>query len=350
MSDFGTVVVTGAGGFIGGRTVEVLFASGRANVRAVVRRWSTAARIGRMPIDIVRADVTDPASLAGVMRGADAVLHCARADGHVNIEGTRGVLEAARLAGVRRVVHLSTIEVYGVTAGTIDENAPLHATGREYGDSKIGAEAVCREAAAHGQEVVMLRPTVVYGPYSDLWTVEFAQRFRTGPFLPEQDCRGVCNLVYVDDVVGAMLRSIVAPGVAGQAFNVNGPDRVTWNEYFEALNSALGNPPLTRESAARARFRAGLMQPVRKGAKLALKRFQKPIMAVYQRSRLAQSIMKGAEARIRQTPSPAEFTLYSRTAYYANDRAADVLGYRPRFAMGEGVALSAQWLKAFHLA
>ena len=350
MSDFGTVVVTGAGGFIGGRAVEILHASGRARVRAIVRRWSTAARIGRLPVEIVRADVTDPTSLAQSFAGASAVLHCARADGRVNVEGTRGVLEAAQRAGVRRVVHLSTIEVYGVTSGNITEAMQMRATGREYGDSKMAAEAVCLEAASRGQEVVILRPTVVYGPYSDLWTVEFAQRFRTGPFLPESDCRGVCNLVYVDDVVGAMIRAMIAEGVAGQAFNVNGPDHVTWNDYFNALNAALGNPPLLRESAARARFRAGMMQPVRKGAKLALRRFQKPIMALYQRSRIAQSLMKGAEAQIRQTPSPAEFALYSRTAYYDNSRAAAVLGYSPRFAMDDGVALSAQWLKAFHLA
>ena len=179
MPDFGTVVVTGAGGFIGGRAVEVLHATG-TRVRAIVRRWSTAARIGRLPVDIIRADVTDPRSLAQSFAGASVVLHCARADGRVNIEGTRGVLEAARLAGIRRVVHLSTIEVYGVTSGVVTEDMQMRATGREYGDSKMAAEEVCREAAARGQEVVILRPTVVYGPYSDLWTVEFAQRFRSG--------------------------------------------------------------------------------------------------------------------------------------------------------------------------
>jgi nucleoside-diphosphate-sugar epimerase len=350
MSDYGTVVVTGAGGFIGGRAVEILHASGQARVRALVRRWSTAARIGRTPVEIVRADVTDVTALAAVMEGADGVLHCARADGRVNVEGTRATLEAARRAGVRRVVHLSTIEVYGNASGTVTEDAEPRTTGREYGDSKIQAEAVCREAVANGQEVVILRPTVVYGPFSDLWTVEFAQRFRSGPFLPKSDCRGVCNLVYIDDVVGAMLRALVADGVAGEAFNVNGPDRVTWNDYFEALNGALGNPPLRRESAARARVRAGLMQPVRKSAKLVLKRFQKPIMAIYQRSRIAQGFMKKAEAQIRQTPSPAEFALYSRTAYYANIKASKLLGYAPRFMMDEGVALSAAWLKAAHLA
>ena len=350
MTHLGTVVVTGAGGFIGGRVVEILHASGRATVRALVRRWSSAARIGRMPVDIRRVDVTDPATMSEAMSGAAYVLHCARADSRVNVEGTRGVLEAARRAGVRRVVHLSTIEVYGDASGTVSESDPPRATGREYGDSKIGAEAACREAIAAGQEVVVLRPTVVYGPFSDLWTVEFAQRFRSGPFLPEADCRGVCNLVYVDDVVGAMLRALTAPGVVGEAFNVNGPDRVTWNQYFEALNAALGNPPLARESVVRARLRAGLMQPVRKGAKLALKRFQRPIMAAYQRSRIAQRIMKSAETRIRQTPSPAEFSLYSRTAHYDNSKAAAVLGYTPRFTMSEGVALSAAWLRAAHLA
>jgi nucleoside-diphosphate-sugar epimerase len=341
-----TILVTGAGGFIGGRVVEVLYGRGEAEVRAGVRRWSTAARIGRLPIEIVPCDLLDAAQVDAAMRGATAVVHCAVGDRAATVDGTRNVMDAALRHGVRRVVHLSTIDVYGGAAGTVLEDAPLVETGAAYGDSKIAAERVCQEYAAKGLSVVMLRPTIVYGPFSESWTMEFAQRMLGGRWLlPESDCNGRCNLVYVDDLVLAVLRALEAEGVDGRAFNVNGPDHVTWNEYFRALAGSLGLPRL--EAAGRGASHVGAMalMPVRKAAKLALKHFGAPIMWLYQRNAVVKRLMRKAEHMIRQTPTTNEFRMYSRTAHYPTDRARDMLGYAPNVDMQRGVELSAAWLR-----
>jgi nucleoside-diphosphate-sugar epimerase len=236
-----TVLVTGAGGFIGGRVVEVLHASGQVQVRAGVRRWSTAARIGRLPVDIVACDLLDAAQVDAAMTGASAVVHCAVGGHEATVQGTRNVLDAALRHGVRRVVHLSTIDVYGGADGVVTEDSALVATGAAYGDAKIEAEQACMEYGRQGGSVVILRPTIVYGPFSESWTVEFARRMTGGRWLlPEADCLGRCNLVYVDDLVQAVVLGLDAAGVDGQAFNINGPDDVTWHEYFHGMNQSLG--------------------------------------------------------------------------------------------------------------
>jgi len=340
------VLVTGAGGFVGGRVVEVLHASGRAQVRAAVRRWAGAARIGRFPIEIVRCDVGNPTELERAMVGVAAVVHCAIGSRDVNVEGTRNVLEAARQSGVRRVVHLSTIAVYGDASGEIDETNPCRRTGDPYGDSKIEAEQVCQEYTARAVPVVILRPTIVYGPFSANWTIEFAERFRSGTWhLPERYGEGTCNLVYVDDLVAAVLLALTCEEAVGETFNVNGEERPTWNEYFRSLNASLGFAPLREPDLAQGLLRTGLLMPVRKTAKLFLKHFQPQIRALYRRSDLAQRLMRSAERSIRNTPSTAEFRLYSHRAFYRTEKAARILGYRPAFKMTEGVALSAAWLR-----
>lgn len=339
------ILVTGAGGFIGGRVVEILHASGAGPVRAAVRRWASAAQIGRLPVDIVQCDVLDPASIAAAAMGVRAIVHCAVGNRAVTVEGTRNVLSAARAAGVERVVHLSTIDVYGKATGVVTESQSLRMTGAAYGDSKIEAESVCREFQAAGLPVTILRPTIVYGPGSGSWTIEFAERLQAGSWmLPETDTSGTCSLVYVDDVVGAVLRALQRAEPISDTFNINGPDSVTWFRYFQALNDAMGLPPLVPASRTRSHLVAAVMSPVRKSAKWALRRFPGLIMGMYQRSALAKRIMKGAEGAIRQSPTAGEFQLYSLVAQYPTEKASRLLGYQPAFGMEEGVALSVEWL------
>jgi nucleoside-diphosphate-sugar epimerase len=340
------VLVTGAGGFIGGRVVEALLQDGRYHTVPAVRRWSTAARIGRYPVSPVRFDLLDPAGIRAGLEGVESVIHCAVGDREATVDGTRNLLEAALALGVRRVVHLSTIDVYGRATGDVDESVPRTRTGRAYGDAKIEAEEVCEAFAARGLEVVVLRPTIVYGPFSDSWTVEFGERLARGQwFLPNEACQGTCNLVYVDDLVRAVLLALEAPGAGAKAYNINGPERPTWQAYVELLNRELGLPDLKPPPPASARTRTRLVEPVRQVVKVAFKRFQGPVLALYRRSRLARAVMKRTEAALRSVPSPSEYDLYGRRVAFPSVRAEAELGYRPSVTMGEGVRRSAEWLR-----
>jgi nucleoside-diphosphate-sugar epimerase len=340
------ILVTGAGGFIGGRIVEILHAAGKGPVRAGVRRWSTAAQVGRLPVEIVACDVADAASLAKAMEGVRAVVHCAVGSPEVNAIGTRNVLAAAQAAGVSRTVHLSTIDVYGRGDGTYTEDTPRKREGAVYGDSKILAEEAVEEFRARGLNVAVLRPTIVYGPGSASWTVEFAERLLAGSWLlSEDDTSGLCNLVYVDDVAAAVLRALETTEPCNETFNVNGAEVITWAEYFAKLNAALGMPPLPKVSRGRSHLAASAMAPVRASAKWVLKKAPGLVMGVYQRSALARRLMKGAESVIKQTPTAGEFHLYSIHAKFPIEKAARLIGYRPAFSVADGIALSVAWLR-----
>jgi predicted dehydrogenase/nucleoside-diphosphate-sugar epimerase len=341
----GPVLVTGAGGFVGGRVVEILHDSGYP-VRAGVRRWSSAARIGRLPVEIVQCDVTDPEQLRRATDGAQAVVHCAVGDHNVTVEGTRRLLEASRAAAIQRIVHISTIDVYGAESGEIHEDQPLRSGNSTYGDDKIAAERVCSEFVERGLPVCILRPTLIYGPFSASWTIEWAMRLQARPWLlSEEDSRGTCNLLYVDDLVAAVMLALENDEAVGEAFNINGGERPTWQEYFDTLNAELGLQPLVTSSPTASRLSAGAMQPVRSTAKFLLSHFEDRIMSIYQRSDVAKALMLRAEGMIRKTPTTAEFGMLGRTASYATEKAARMLGYKPRFSMADGAKRSAQWLR-----
>ena len=343
--DFGRVLVTGAGGFVGGRIGECLRSQG-VEVRAGLRRWGSAARIGRFPLDLALCDVMDPASIDAALDGVDRVVHCAVGNRATTVEGTRNMLAAAERAGVRRFVHISTIDVYGDARGEIHEDTPFGRTGREYGDSKIAAEEACQASIARGLPVTILRPTLIHGPFSQSWTIEWAVRLQDRPWLlSSEDCQGICNLLYVDDLVQAVWLALLHERAPGEAFNVNGPDRPTWQEYFEALNGALQLPPLVSQSKAASRLSARVMQPVRHLAKWLLAHFEAPIMGLYQRSALAKRAMVLAERTIKKTPTTGEFDLLTKRASFPTTKAATLLGYSPRIDMAAGIAYSVAWLE-----
>ncbi len=347
MSDRPVILITGGAGFVGSRFAEIIFLTGFGRARVGVRNWAGAARAARFPIDTALCDVLNRGQLAEAMKGVTAVVHCAVGDTPVIVEGTRNVLNAAAQAGVARVVHLSTAEVYGLHArGRIDETSPCAPTGDAYADAKIQAEQLVWEYSSR-VPVTVFRPSIVYGPWSDVWTAALAQRLQSGRWARFEGCAdGTCNLVYVDDLVAAALTSIHDKTAAGQAFNVVGPDLVSWNDYFERLNGAMGRPPLDVVSTSRARAESMMTGVFRGAAGVVLNRYGERLMRIYERGGRLATAMKYVKGRLNTKPSSNEFDdLYNRKAIYDWSKAHRLLGWRPAVDLDQGLRLSVDWLK-----
>src|SRR5262249_27447108 len=159
MSTQPTILITGAGGFLGGWVAESLHLSGAASVRAGVHRWGSAVRVARFPIEITHCDVLQPETLDAAFRGVDMIVHCAVSpDVRVITEGTKNTLEAASRANVRKFLHISSVAVYGEATGAVSETTALRPT-TDYGIAKAEAERHCRSYAQKGFPVVILRPS-----------------------------------------------------------------------------------------------------------------------------------------------------------------------------------------------
>ena len=346
-----TILVTGAGGFIGGWIVESGHLRGLGNMRAGVRTWSSAARVARFPVEIALCDLHNQTQLAEAVKGVDAVIHCAYSDDARDIvDGTRNILEAAHQAGVGRVVYISSAEVYGSCSGDIDEHTqaggdaqPLSA----YGQAKRSAEQLCADYNGRGLSTVVLRPSVVYGPFGKIWTTRYAQRLASGDWgVFEGYGDGWCNLIYVDDLAQAAFTAVQQASAGGHTFNINNPERITWNQYFERFNAALGLPPLRHIALQQQRSRTSFIGSVEKGTHLVVDRFKDPLMKLYMRVGWANTLMKGVKATFNNTPSQAELQrLFSRQAYFLPSRARDGLGFVPSMPIDEGLRMSANWLR-----
>ena len=345
MTDKETVLITGATGFVGGWLAETLYLNDFAHVRAGIRNWSNAARLARFPIDIVRCDVLNQEEIMQAMAGVSCVVHCAIGSREVIVQGTNNMLEAAARLGVRRFIHLSTAEVYGPVSGPVDETFQFQYTGGVYGDSKIDAEKLCWKYYEKGLPIVVLRPPIVYGPFGKDFSVRIAHRLKSGNWgIFEGYGEGLCNLIYVSDLVSGIILAVYNERAVGEAFNLNGPETTTWNQYFQEFNEVLGLPQLKRIEAADSRVQATIMEPVRSSAKLILKQFGKPLRKMYLRSREARYAMQHFERYMKTTPRMAELSLYNRNTLYLSTKAQHVLGYRPGIDVNTGLQLTACWI------
>ncbi|MGH2592821.1 MAG: NAD-dependent epimerase/dehydratase family protein, partial [Anaerolineae bacterium] len=182
-----TVLVTGATGFIGSHVAERLLALG-ANVRGLARSAAKGTWLAERGVVMVEGDLSNADSLRRAVRGCSIVFSIAAWLGRpnsvevarrVNVDGTRALVEAAIDAGARRLVHTSSIAVYGpVDDGVVDETWPLRATDA-YGATKAQSESVAFSHADH-IEVCVLRPAQIYGPRGGVWTTGFFEAVKRG--------------------------------------------------------------------------------------------------------------------------------------------------------------------------
>ena len=310
----GPVLVTGAGGFIGSQVMRQL---GRSTPLAVI----AATRDGRDGSRLL--DLRDHGSLPNALAGVGAVVHCAVGNRAVTVDGTRALLDAARAAGVRRFIHISSVAVYGAATGDITEQTPMRPGRTGYPAWKAAAEQAC--LAQQGMEVVRLRPAIVYGPGSALWVARLAERIRSGRWgVFGAAGEGTCNLVHVDDVADAVRLALLQPGIGGSAFNLNGSEPMTWNGWFSRMAEALGAPRLRSIPPAALHARSVAALPVKAWARV--------------RPGFASDWLLGAPAR-------SELRLFARKATYIASAARDRLGWHPQTSVADGLEGCLQWLR-----
>lgn len=320
------VLVLGGGGFIGRRLVERLARDDGFEPVAGTRQ----ARAATGGVSHVQVDTLDAGSLARALSACDAVVNCVAGSGPAIADGARLLFETA--AGLRpkpRVVHLSTMSVYGSTGGTVTEDTPPKADIGWYGAAKIEAERHAQAYSAGGGPVVVLRPGIVYGPESPLWTTRIARLLRRGS-LGDLGAAGDghCNLVHVDDVVSAIVAGLRNPASTGGTFNLADPAAGSWNDFFVAFSRPLGFVPVRRLSARRLKLESVLLAPPLKVAQIVAGK---------------AGIDPG---RLPEVMPPSLVRLFAHDIVLDSTRASEVLGLRWT-PIPEGLAAAADWFRRY---
>ena len=250
-----TALVTGATGAIGQTLVQYLLDKGY-QVRVLIRR-------PRLPdffpkcVQVVQGDITDSHALQKATVDTDVVFHLAAKlhinnpgpellseYKHVNVEGTRGLVEKAHINGVSRLVFFSTISVYGpgLPGTVLNENSPLLPQ-TLYAQTKCQAEQTALAATKKNSNEplsVVLRLAAVYGSHMKGNYRRLVRALQKGWFLPLGSGLNRRTLVYDKDVASAALLAAEHPQALGNVYNVTDGKIHTFNEIITAICQALG--------------------------------------------------------------------------------------------------------------
>jgi nucleoside-diphosphate-sugar epimerase len=379
-----TAFITGATGFIGGRLAEVLATECQAHVKALVRDFSTAIRIGRLPIDICRGDVTNIEQVREAIRGADFVFHCAygnKGDTEnrcgTTIRGTENVLIAAREERVKSFVFLSTQSVYGNRNGDwIDEGTPKNPSRDQYAQSKLQAERIVQRYYEMGLKTIIIQPTAVYGPWAPSYGERVFDQLHENLMPLIDGGLGICNAVYVDDLVYAILLAAINEKSYGESFLINGAEYCTWKDfwgYFESIIGAKRTKSISRKHALRL-YRKSKKRPsfiklikIDSGVLYEILRVRwiskifllgKKVMPnrlffhIKRTMLLSQEKEQGKEEDRFPGPftvlDPSSIDFFTAKTKVSNKKAMEILNYRPRFSLSAGFERTEQWYKWFY--
>lgn len=318
-------LVTGATGFTGGHLARSLVAHGHA-VRALVRDPSRARDLEHAGVQLAVGDLRDSGAVAKALDAVDVVYNVAaiyRQAGvstetyrAVNATSVGHLIVAAAEAGVRRVVHCSTVGVHGdVERPPADEDAPLK-PGDVYQDTKLEGERLARAAGSPGTEVTIVRPTGIYGPGDRRLLKMFRgvarERF---PILGEGQI--YYHLTYIDDLVDAFRLCGERAEAANRTYIIAGGEVTTLNELVALVAEVAGvRPP----------------------------RLHLPVWPFWMAGALCEAVC---------VPFGIEPPLYRRRVdFYTKSRAFDIsrargeLGYAPRVGLREGISRTLDWYRA----
>ena len=298
-------------------------------MRALVRPKSRA-RFDAAPfaqrVMACEGDLMDAESVRRAVDGVDVVYHIAAtyreagqpdsAYREINVEGTRNVLEAAKAAGVRRVVHCSTGGVHGHIANPpANEDAPFN-PGDVYQETKLAAELLAREfGSSQGLDVVVVRPIGIYGPGDRRFLTMFRGLAR-GRFPMIGDGSPFYHLTFIDDLVEGFRLCGTVPAAAGRTYILAGPRYTTLEDLVRMVAKELGVAP---------------------------PRVHLPVWPFWTAGLMCELVC--VPLRIEPPIFRRRVDFYTKSRAFDTSRARAEIGFVPKVDLDEGIRRTARWYK-----
>lgn len=324
-------MVTGANGFIGSKLCQHLIQTGVPTV-ALVRPSGNLDFIEDLEgLDIIKGELTDRAYLDAAMDGVSIVYHVAGYASdwgpwhrfrEANVECVRNVMESARATGVKRVVHISSVSVYGFPGKTgITEDDPFVARpGDRYVTTKAEGEKLALGYHGDGLEVTVIRPSGVYGPNDRTTTLQMAPVMTAGKFGYVDGGRHVMAPVYIDNLIQMIMLAGASDNAPGQAFNAVDDGLVTWRDYAEWMCEDLG---------------------------CAKPKISAPRQIVWPLAVMLENIAKLLGRKTSPMINKYRIRAVMADAHYSTEKAKRELGYSPRVSTRDGIRETIEWYRTY---
>ena len=339
--------ITGATGFIGSHLTKTLLERGEA-VTVLLNKSAALEEFAQQSPEkfaSVKVDLLDPEAMAEVLAGQDVVIHLAygsrgtpEEQRRITIEGTQSVLRAATKANVKRFIYMSSASVYGEPPKdrTYTENDPRYASLELYPSLKQEAELAALKVPSSSIEVVVLQPSIIYGPGKGYWTEGILKALKKGSFPLVNGGSGLCNLIHLYDVVEAIILAASVPDIQGECFILANDEPFTWKIFLESYEAMLGKKCLIN-------LPTWIMKKYNVWYKYQRKipeyKLYAKVLKVLVNLFQSQSIRKPV-----RFPANERIDFFAAKPKFSNQKAKDRLGFTPKMTFEAGMQTIKQWV------
>jgi nucleoside-diphosphate-sugar epimerase len=324
------VLVTGATGFLGSHLTDALVKKGY-KVKALVRKTSNTLLLEKLGVELGYGDITDGSSLLPIFKDCEIVYHCAakvsdwgspQDFSQLNVEGTENILKASLKTGVKRLIHVSSLTVLGITKNhwKSDESHPYPDKFFEsYTKTKVLSEKLVRKYYENeGLPVVIIRPSIIWGPGDTIILPRLVRLLKSGKFFFIGKGNQIVCLSYVSNLVDALLLAGSKNEAIGEIYNITDDEKITFKEFIEELAKALDLDPPKRSL---------------------------PFSLAYGIAYLLELWGKITRAETPPLLTRYGVCLASINAVFDISKARKELGYEPRINFREGLKKTKPWLR-----
>lgn len=232
--------VLGASGFVGSTLCEHAFFDGEFDVVPFIHTFGRATRVARLPIPLVQVDVLDRPQVLAALDRCDIVVNCYRDVPDVMWRGLKNIVRALKGRQDKRLIHLSSIAIYGTDPSPESATEEASPTPDEvYGYVKARQDDLVLDLHASGVPAVIICPANIYGPYSP-FILGIRRLLVSGGIVLVDGGERPTNNVHVGNVVEAILTAARSPRGWGARYFVNDGEPVTWRQFFGDMERILG--------------------------------------------------------------------------------------------------------------
>lgn len=341
MKNKNKILVLGVGGFVGSSIFNFLN-NISLDLTPSVRRMSSLCRISKQKLTNGYEEIDfNSREKFTCLKKYDTVVHAAIDDMSKYNVNFDNFLANCLEFGVKKVLYISTIDVYDKDNNeVVDEKSPLVKNGDKYGDTKIDAEITAYKYIKKGLNVVIIRPGIIYGPLSQLWSHNIIRRQKNNSW-HEFNFTGTCNLTFIDDLSN-LVSSLIEIDHKDPINIIS--ESLEWNEFLENFRKIVFEGTIKKYVPKENFFtkkKTHLINFFRNIAKSIFISNRKLIMRLYTGNPLIKKIIKRVEVLFNKTPSQIEFSVLKTKYTVTSLSKIDI----KKTKIEEGLIITREWYK-----
>jgi len=338
------IIIFGANGFVGSAVAESINTD--FDLKCIIRNKNSCSFLSNLGIETTICNSLNYEETLNSIDEYSIVINCINGDYDTLVNSTKNIARACIEKKAKKLIHLSSTDVYGNSKGLINENSKMVGNRGDYSKAKIDSEKFLYSINDKLQ-IIILRPGIIYGAGSSLWTNRIIERKLNGFSLPKKTEFTLCNLTYIYDLV-ASIRSACYYKDKNIICNIISDDQITWKEYYNAYDISGYDNKINFKNNIYLNLIVWVQAPIRFIAKPILKYLRFIVNIMYQKNKYSNTLLKSTQSGLKANPDSNELSLLMTEVSYSNIESKKDLKIEYT-SFNKGLKETEVWIKQINL-